>query len=292
LYKGAIFFILLLLLVGPIIDQIPSDHNRYKQGIIENEPGFFDKPMLYWVGSVTYYLIGESTFFVIPILSFFFSYMFIYLTFKKKGLNTLYIPILFFAGITWLGSLGIFMRDTLLFLFSSAFLYYMETNRLKIAGVISVLAALTKVGGLLLVIAYIYNILKKHNGFFQAALLPSYIEWIRVNIIDFFTNLQRFPFAIIAAFVNPVISITFLNPSIYTVLYVLAALHVSTLGYDLHHVYRYTLFLMPFAMVGAVEIIRDKPKYAIPFAILLVIANYLWFFFDSETLYSLLQILL
>lgn len=291
LYKGAILFIILLFLIGPVIDQIPSDHNRYKEGVQANLTSNFDKPMFFYVGAVFYSFIGDYTFLFVPMLSFFLSYMFIYLTFRKKELNTLYIPVLFFASIVWMGSLWLFMRDSLLFFFSAAFLYFIETDKVKylaVAGLIVLGAALTKVGGLLLVIPFIFKLLRKYICFPFISYLPSYYTWIEVNINDFIRNFQRFPFAILAVFINPVMAITFLSPNIYTILYIIAALHIGTLGYDLHHVYRYTLFLMPFGFVRVAEIAKKRPKHVLIFGILLAIANYLWFFFDSDTLFHFL----
>lgn len=290
MYKSAILFIIILFLIGPIINQIPSDHNRYVEGVQANLTSNFDKPMLFYVGEPIYQVIGDYTFIVVPALCFFLSYMLIYQVFRKKNLNTLHLPVLLLLSVVWMGSLWLFMRDTLLFFFSACFLYFMEKDRLELAGVAAVLGAFTKVGGLLLLVGFIILIIRKYSGFPFISYIPGYINWIQTNIADFFRNLNRFPYMVLATFINPVMALTFFKPDLYTFFYILATLHIAALGYDLHHVYRYTVFLMPFGLVKAAELIRDRRKTAIVFGVIFCFINYLWFLFDSETFRALVGV--
>ncbi len=287
MYKGAIAFIIVLVIVGPIISAIPSDHNSYEDGIRYDRPGNFDKPLLYFVGIILYPIFGETLFFLFPIVSFFLSYMLIYWTLKEKKLNTIYLPILLLAGIAWIGSLWLFMRDTLLFLIASGFLFAIETDRIKYAWGLAVLAALTKVGGLMLIIVIILKVASQHAGFFQAWALTDYAKWIWTNVNALVDNVKGIPYAIISIFVNPVLALTLLHPNLYTLLYIFGVIQIASLGYDLHHIYRYTVFLLPFGIIRGAEILQNNGRYTIVVLIGLTVAHYLWFWFNSETLATL-----
>lgn len=156
--------ILIILLIAwafffyyPHLSKIPTDAQHYIGGIEQNEPSRFEKPLLYWVSMPIYNLIGDWTFFVVPLVCILISIWAIMEMFDHYKVNLVYLLMLLPLLAIGMSFIFQFTRDALLFCVANLFFLSYIKNKLKLTVAFMFSAFLTKTGGALLLIPFLFK---------------------------------------------------------------------------------------------------------------------------------------
>jgi len=96
----------------------------FERAIRENNARAFVVPMLFWVGSASYLLIGDASFVAVPLATLSITVLFMLRLFTKFKLPKPALLLCFLVTSKWISAINFFNRDAMLFMLAAIFTYY------------------------------------------------------------------------------------------------------------------------------------------------------------------------
>ena len=275
------------------------DNYLYIDGIVEQYPERFSLPLFYFVGLVGYWLMGDISFYILPLGFFFTSYYLMVRLFKKFHYNTSLIILSFAIAPLFSESVWFFMRDSLFFMLATFFAYYFFKSVKSHAffwkqlAVTSILMVLTRDFSIVFIFMFICLWIQKYENKMGAVSLGGLInpDWLTNWFNNWIAgtrqlfNLKRITF--MSLFPNPLwfISIYSLirKPSwmhaILIMVSVLTSLSIANMGFDNSTLFRYTFSTFPlhlFFIANAEKEEKHRWTYMVLYAPIVIPAILFW----------------
>lgn len=273
----------------------------YIQAVREQNPGAFVMPLLYYLGSPVYFLLGDGAFSFLALMFLVCTIYFMLKFFEEFGLEKWLILLTFGIFSRWVPVANFFNRDNLMLALASAFSFYLfrfmykkDARALGFQAVIVFLMLLTKAVGVVFLVIFLVEILvfyRKRLDFFPLV-LPFGEHYS--NLVGGIVFLPLVTVAGLAStLANPFFGLNifgFLHKresllQLFIVLITVLSVGVlAAQGHDIGRILRYTVPFIPlnlFCVAYSLKTIQGKRWLKVLFALGLAKAASGFFYFDA-----------
>lgn len=213
-------FFLIVFLSAHFFGWSDGTTNVFENAVMQNKESVFVLPLLYWVGTASYLLLGPFTFMITPFVFLSLALFFLFKMFSHFQLKKEAILLCFVSTSKWIPLLNFFNRDCVLFSFSCIFTYHFfkyvkegNTHSLYYQILMVILMGFTKIFWLYFFIIFLIGVAYKHKEKlnFLPAMFFDMPKYVNSHIQGF--N-QTFPttsvLQVFSGFANPMFGMSFL----------------------------------------------------------------------------------